>query len=63
MDTLTMYGLYVKQEQDTNELNTWYVMDLDTGDALMNEWFETEKEAQDLLEWYIAGENKLLESI
>ena len=56
MDALEMYGLYVKQEQDSNELNTWYVMDLDTGEALMNEYFETEKEAQDLLDWYIAEE-------
>lgn len=48
------YDLQVLQEEDTGEeLNTWYVYDHDNNEVLKNEWFETEKEAQDFLDWFI----------
>ena len=44
----------VMQEENTGkELNTWYVYDFINEDVLNNEWFETEKEAQDYLDAWI----------
>lgn len=49
-----MYNLQVMQEDNTGqELNTWYVYDHDNNEVLCNEWFETEKEAQDYLDWFL----------
>lgn len=42
--------LEVMQEDNPDELNTWYVYDHENNQVLDNEWFETEKEAQDYLE-------------
>lgn len=47
--------LRVFQEPDTGEeLNTWYVARWEGDNALDNEYFETEKEAQDYLDWFVA---------
>jgi hypothetical protein len=42
--------LEVMQEDNLEELNTWYVYDHTNNEVIDNEWFETEKEAQDYLE-------------
>jgi hypothetical protein len=36
-----------------NELNTWLILDSLTGFVLHNEWFSTEKRANDYLENYL----------
>ena len=36
-----------------NEVNHWYVYDNETETVVNNEWFDTEKRAQDYLEWYL----------
>ena len=36
-----------------NELNTWFILDSLTGLVLDNEWFSTEKSANDYLENYL----------
>jgi hypothetical protein len=50
---MKLYNLEVRQEHHPDELNTWYVYDLDEKEVLDNEWFETEGEAQDYLEWFL----------
>jgi hypothetical protein len=42
--------LEVMQEDNLEELNTWYVYDHTNNEVIDNEWFETEKEAQDYLD-------------
>ena len=42
--------LEVMQEDNLDELNTWYVYDHTNNEVIDNEWFETEKEAQDYLD-------------
>jgi hypothetical protein len=42
--------LEVMQEDNLEELNTWYVYYHTNNEVIDNEWFETEKEAQDYLE-------------
>ena len=36
-----------------NEVNHWYVYDNKTDTVVDNEWFDTEKRAQDYLDWII----------
>jgi hypothetical protein len=50
---MKLYNLEVRQEYHPDELNTWYVYDLDEKEVLDNEWFETEGEAQEYLEWFL----------
>lgn len=42
--------LEVRQEDNIDELNTWHIINTETDEVLDNEWFETEKEAQDYLD-------------
>lgn len=42
-----------QEPDDGTELNTWYVARWEGDNALDNEYFETEKEAQDYLDWFI----------
>ena len=42
--------LEVMQEDNLEELNIWYVYDHTNNEVIDNEWFETEKEAQDYLD-------------
>jgi hypothetical protein len=36
-----------------NELNTWYILDSETDTVLHNEWFDTEKRANDYLQDFL----------
>jgi IS1 family transposase len=36
-----------------NEVNHWYVYDHQTDSVVDNEWFDTEKRAQDYLDWIL----------
>ena len=53
LEVLLAYNLEVMQEDNPDELNTWYVYDHENNEVVMNEWFDSEKEAQDFLDWYI----------
>ena len=48
---MNIYDFEICQEQDRNELelNTWYIYDHNQNEVLKNEWFDSEKEAQDYL--------------
>jgi hypothetical protein len=60
LEILLAYNLEVMQEDDTGEeLNTWYVYDHENNEVLNNEWFETEKEAQDYLDAFIYDNQKV----
>jgi hypothetical protein len=51
-----MERFQVMQEQDTGEeLNTWYVYDHENNDVAQNEWFDSEKEAQDFCDYLTEG--------
>jgi hypothetical protein len=59
LEILLAYDLEVMQEDNFEELNTWYVYDHENNEVLHNEWFETEKEAQDYLDAFIYDNQKV----
>jgi len=50
-----IYDFEICQEQDREEteLNTWYIYDHKENEVFKNEWFDSEKEAQDALNAYM----------
>jgi hypothetical protein len=50
---MKLYNLGILQEDNPNEVNTWYVYDYDEEDVLNNEWFETEADAQAYLDAFL----------
>ena len=50
-----IYDLEICQEQDREEteLNTWYIYDHKENEVFKNEWFDSEKEAEDALNAYM----------
>jgi hypothetical protein len=50
---MKLYNLGILQEDNPNEVNTWYVYDYDEEDVLNNEWFETEGDAQAYLDAFL----------
>lgn len=56
LEILLTYNLEVMQCVEDDELNQWYILDHSTDEVLNNEWFRTEKQAQDYLDSFIKGE-------
>ena len=50
---MKLYNLGILQEDNPNEVNTWYVYDYDEEEVLNNEWFETEGDAQAYLDAFL----------
>ena len=50
-----IFDFEVCQEQDVSEseLNTWYIYDHNENEVFRNEWFDSEKKAQDYLDYFI----------
>lgn len=53
IDCIYDFEIFQEQDREETELSTWYIFDHNQNEVFRNEWFDSEKEAQDALNAYM----------